>query len=165
MREKFLGAGTDLCSNALHRLWWIAELTSDGDDYELSEDVFIDQTMVNKVFDRWFARYKPAAITVCRELTEEKPWVVEETTTDSTTRTDERATGVTRRERAEEDASADHLRSSRRRVSGSCRRDGRDSERADQARNGVYPRTRRIGKFGVPRRLVTRSSFHRACRE
>lgn len=81
MREKFLGAGTDLYSNALHRLWWIAELTSDGDDYELSEDVFTDQTMVNKVFDRWFARYKPAAITVCRELTDEKPRVVEETTT------------------------------------------------------------------------------------
>jgi len=27
MREKFLGAGSDLYSNAIHRLWWIAELT------------------------------------------------------------------------------------------------------------------------------------------
>jgi hypothetical protein len=81
MREKFLGAGTDLYSNAFHRYWWIAELTRDGRDYELPRAVFGDQTMVNKVFDRWFARYRPAAISLCRELLEEPPWVVEETTT------------------------------------------------------------------------------------
>jgi len=60
MREKFLGAGSDLYSNAIHRLWWIAELTALDDDYSTTDAVFANQTMVNKVFDRWFARYQPA---------------------------------------------------------------------------------------------------------
>jgi len=80
MREKFLGAGSDLYSNALHRLWWIAELTHDGDDYSTTHIVFSNQTMVNKVFDRWFARYRPAAIALCDELGDEPSWVIDETT-------------------------------------------------------------------------------------
>lgn len=80
MREKFLGAGSDLYSNALHRLWWIAELTRDGDDYSTTLTVFSNQTMVNKVFDRWFARYRPAAIALCDELANEPSWVIDETT-------------------------------------------------------------------------------------
>lgn len=80
MREKFLGAGSDLYSNALHRLWWIAELTCDGDDYSTTQVVFSNQTMVNKVFDRWFARYRPAAIALCDELADEPSRVIDETT-------------------------------------------------------------------------------------
>jgi len=80
MREKFLGAGSDLYSNAIHRLWWIAELTSDGDDYTLTEEVFANQTIVNKVFDRWFARYQPAVVAICDELVYEKSSVVDEVT-------------------------------------------------------------------------------------
>lgn len=80
MREKFLGAGTDLYSNAIHRLWWIAELTSCGDDYSTTETVFTNQTMVNKVFDRWFARYQPAVRAMCDELAEEPSRVIDETT-------------------------------------------------------------------------------------
>jgi hypothetical protein len=80
MREKFLGAGSDLYSNALHRLWWIAELTSDGDDYTLTEKVFANQTIVNKVFDRWFARYRPAVVAVCDELADEPSGVIDDAT-------------------------------------------------------------------------------------
>lgn len=80
MREKFLGAGSDLYSNAIHRLWWIAELTHDGDDYSLTNDVFANQTLVNKVFDRWFARYRPAVVAVCDELADEPSAVIDETT-------------------------------------------------------------------------------------
>jgi hypothetical protein len=80
MREKFLGAGSDLYSNAIHRLWWIAELTSDGEDYGLTETVFANQTMVNKVFDRWFARYRPAVVAMCEELADEPSRVIDETT-------------------------------------------------------------------------------------
>ncbi|RLM53742.1 hypothetical protein DVK02_12930 [Halobellus sp. Atlit-31R] len=80
MREKFLGAGSDLYSNAIHRLWWIAELTSDGEDYSLTETTFSNQTMVNKVFDRWFARYRPAVVAICDELADEPSWVIDETT-------------------------------------------------------------------------------------
>lgn len=80
MREKFLGAGSDLYSNAIHRLWWIAELTHEGADYSLTEAVFSNQTMVNKVFDRWFARYRPAVIPLCRTLSEEPSWVIDDVT-------------------------------------------------------------------------------------
>ena len=80
MREKFLGAGSDLYSNAIHRLWWIAELTHDGEDYSLTESVFGNQSMVNKVFDRWFARYRPAVVAVCDELKDEPSSVIDETT-------------------------------------------------------------------------------------
>lgn len=80
MREKFLGAGSDLYSNALHRLWWIAELTRDGSDYTLTHEVFSNQTLVNKVFDRWFARYRPAVVAVCDELSDEPSWVIDEST-------------------------------------------------------------------------------------
>ena len=82
MREKFLGAGTDLYSNALHRLWWIAELTSDAGDYSLTESVFSSQTMVNKVFDRWFVRYRPATVALCDELADAPSWVIDEVTHD-----------------------------------------------------------------------------------
>jgi len=80
MREKFLGAGSDLYSNAIHRLWWIAELTAVDGDYTVTEDVFTNQTMVNKVFDRWFARYRPAVVAVCRALSDEPSWVIDEST-------------------------------------------------------------------------------------
>lgn len=82
MREKFLGAGSDLYSNALHRLWWIAELTYDEatGDYSLTESVFDNQTMVNKVFDRWFARYEPATVAVCEALKDEPSGVIDEAT-------------------------------------------------------------------------------------
>jgi len=80
MREKFLGAGSDLYSNAIHRLWWIAELTKHDDDYTLTEQVFANQTMVNKVFDRWFARYQPAVVAICSELADEPSWVIDDVT-------------------------------------------------------------------------------------
>jgi hypothetical protein len=80
MREKFLGAGTDLYSNAIHRLWWIAELTHDGGDYDLTRAVFDNQTMVNKVFDRWFARYRPGVVVCCDELRDEPSRVIDEVT-------------------------------------------------------------------------------------
>jgi hypothetical protein len=82
MREKFLGAGSDLYSNALHRLWWIAELTHDEStqSYEVTDLVFGNQTIVNKVFDRWFARYEPAAVAVVRTVADEDSSVVDEAT-------------------------------------------------------------------------------------
>lgn len=80
MREKFLGAGSDLYSNAIHRLWWIAELTSNQDDYTITATVFANQTMVNKVFDRWFARYRPAVVAVCDELDDKPSRVIDEAT-------------------------------------------------------------------------------------
>jgi hypothetical protein len=87
MREKFLKAGTDIYSNALHRLWWISELTyqiddDDERDYSLTEDVLANQTLANKIFDRWFARHKPAAVACAEVLLKAgaNSTVIEETT-------------------------------------------------------------------------------------
>lgn len=83
MREKFLAGGRDVYSNALHRLWWIAELTHDPDDddpYQLTRSVFRDQFLANRVFDREFARYRPAAVVCCDELLDATDAVVDETT-------------------------------------------------------------------------------------
>jgi hypothetical protein len=80
MREKFLAGGTDIYSNALHRLWWISELTHDDGDYSLTRRVFAKQTLANKIFDRWFARYRPAAVVCCEELVDLPTDVAEEVT-------------------------------------------------------------------------------------
>lgn len=58
---KFLAAGADIYSNALHRLWWGAELTRDGTNYDRTEEMFEQGELANDVLDRWFARYRPAA--------------------------------------------------------------------------------------------------------
>jgi|AntDeeMinimDraft_6_1070357.scaffolds.fasta_scaffold00529_3 hypothetical protein len=71
--EKFLRAGTDIYSNALHRLWWMAELTYEDDQpvddgrYERTERVLSFQELANDIFDRWFARYRPVAVA-CADL-------------------------------------------------------------------------------------------------
>ena len=75
MREKFLKAGADIYSNALHRLWWAAELTyeeaesgdPDDRDYDRTRQALEFQELANDVFDRWFSRYKPVAIA-CVDL-------------------------------------------------------------------------------------------------
>jgi hypothetical protein len=75
MREKFLKAGSDIYSNALHRLWWAAELTYEpaesGDpadrDYHRTRRVLEFQELANDIFDRWFARYRPVAVS-CVDL-------------------------------------------------------------------------------------------------
>ncbi|RLM53750.1 hypothetical protein DVK02_12970 [Halobellus sp. Atlit-31R] len=75
MEEKFLKAGADIYSNALHRLWWAAELTYEPSDtgepedrdYERTKRALEFQELANDVFDRWFARYQPVAIA-CVDL-------------------------------------------------------------------------------------------------
>ena len=75
MRGKFLDGGEDIYSNALHRLWWIAEITRDGDDYTRTSEIFEMQELTNDVADRWFARYKPVTWACVDEL---KPSAVED---------------------------------------------------------------------------------------
>jgi len=55
-------------------------LTALDDDYSTTDAVFANQTMVNKVFDRWFARYQPAVRAMCDELSDEPSRVIDETT-------------------------------------------------------------------------------------
>jgi len=81
---KFLEGRTNIYSNAIHRLWWIAELTYDhesADPYSRTERVFAQGTLTNDVFDRWFARYGPAAKVIVDELDGEPASAVIDPTT------------------------------------------------------------------------------------
>lgn len=83
MREKFLGRHRDVYSNALHRLWWIAELTHDpgnDDEYEWTRDALGTQRLANTIFDRDFHR-STAVVKACVDiLAGESNDVIEEVT-------------------------------------------------------------------------------------
>ena len=82
IEEKFLKAGADIYSNAVHRLWWGAELTRDGNDYTRTKTMFRQGELANDVLDRWFARYEPAAKVVIDELDGEDSDVISDVTRD-----------------------------------------------------------------------------------
>jgi hypothetical protein len=69
-RSRFVRPGTRPDSNALARLWWIAELCREGDDYALAERVLRRQTLANAIFIRSLSFYRPA-IAACAEVLEE----------------------------------------------------------------------------------------------
>lgn len=79
---KFLEGGTDIYSNAIHRLWWGAELTRDGTDYDRTERMFSQGELANDVLDRWFARYDPAAKVVVDTLSGEDSDIISDVTRD-----------------------------------------------------------------------------------
>lgn len=135
MKEKFLKAGADIYSNALHRIWWAAELTYDeaesGDpedrDYERTREVLEFQELANDIFDRWFARYRPVAVScvdlLCHEALNEikeegeysDPPSNSKIASDTTTLLREELT-VRRVEAMEEDEIVDTIRSLREEV-------------------------------------------------
>jgi hypothetical protein len=80
-REKFLRPASDLYGNALVRLWWMAELTRDGDNYSLTRVALEHQELANDVFDRGYARYPPAVRATVDELRDASSSVVSDTTT------------------------------------------------------------------------------------
>ncbi|MBL8949921.1 MAG: hypothetical protein JNK82_04030 [Myxococcaceae bacterium] len=69
MQSRFLRGGTRPDSNAIGRLWWIAELCRDGDDYRLAERVLQRQTLANAIFIRSLSYYRPA-ISACVSVLE-----------------------------------------------------------------------------------------------
>lgn len=60
MRTRFWSIGTQHSSNTFYRLWWIAELTCDGNDYSLTERALATQPLATVVFSRRFSMYRPA---------------------------------------------------------------------------------------------------------
>lgn len=74
MREKFLGAGTDIYSNAFGRLWWMAELSLDlgaEDPYHVTRKALQVQFLANRLLDPAFARYRPAVVAFAERLADE----------------------------------------------------------------------------------------------
>ena len=80
-KAKYLKHSRDLYEQAFVRLWWIAELTRDGDDYNLTRVALSKQELANDVFDRGFARYPEAVRATVEELADANSNVVSRTTT------------------------------------------------------------------------------------
>ncbi|HMI91187.1 MAG TPA: DUF6339 family protein, partial [Polyangiales bacterium] len=59
MRARFWSAGTRPDSNVFCRLWWIAELSRDGDDYGLTELVLARPALATSLFVRNISNYQP----------------------------------------------------------------------------------------------------------
>lgn len=77
MRSRFWSMGTRPDSNTLFRLWWIAELSRDGADYELTRRILTRQTLTNAIFVRNLSWYAPAVRAVAETLEHESREVIE----------------------------------------------------------------------------------------
>jgi Family of unknown function (DUF6339) len=58
-RARYWSPGTRHDSNAFSRLWWIAEITRDGDSYALTEEVLAKQSLAISLFVRKFSSCRP----------------------------------------------------------------------------------------------------------
>ena len=67
-RSRFWSPGTRPDSNAFCRLWWIAELTRDGDSYALTERAFARQSLATPLFVRGFSQVPAASRAFVLEL-------------------------------------------------------------------------------------------------
>lgn len=57
---RFWSLGTRHTSNAFARLWWIAELTRDGESYELTTRVLSKPSFATQIFVRSWSQHTPA---------------------------------------------------------------------------------------------------------
>ncbi len=79
MKAHFWQAGTRHDSNAIGRLWWIAELSRDGDDYTLTKRALEGQQLARQLFSRQLCDYRPAVVACVAELASASNVVVEQT--------------------------------------------------------------------------------------
>ncbi|MDQ3264002.1 MAG: DUF6339 family protein [Myxococcota bacterium] len=77
-RARFLGI---LQQNALARIWWVAELARDGDDYTLAEQL-LSNSSFDPVFDRAFSWHPPMLRAFVKVLTNVGTGLVEQATKD-----------------------------------------------------------------------------------
>ncbi len=76
-RGRFWRPGMRPDSNALGRLWWIAELTRDRADYELTVRVLARTTVANVLFTRRMSHHRPLVAAFVRVLADAPATVVE----------------------------------------------------------------------------------------
>jgi hypothetical protein len=69
---RFWQLGVRPNSNAIARLWWIAELTRDDDSYERTDVVLERQPLATAFFVRSFSHYQPA-IFACIDVLSDAP--------------------------------------------------------------------------------------------
>jgi hypothetical protein len=68
MRARFWAPGTRPDSNTFCRLWWIAELSRQGDDYSLTETLLSRPALANALFVRNLSSYQPAVAACTHAL-------------------------------------------------------------------------------------------------
>lgn len=66
-RDRFWRPGTRPDSNYYGRLWWMAELTSEQGSYELTKQVFDNQSLAKSLFVRKLSHHRPA-IRACVKI-------------------------------------------------------------------------------------------------
>ncbi len=72
MRTRFWSIGTRPDTNAFYRLWWIAEMTRDGESYALTERVLERPALTTKLFVRTLSFYRPA-IQAASDIPPDRP--------------------------------------------------------------------------------------------
>ncbi|MBN1655094.1 MAG: hypothetical protein JXA30_15100 [Deltaproteobacteria bacterium] len=77
MRARFWASGVRPDSNLFFRLWWISELTRDGRDYSLTEQVLRKQQLATNIFVRALSAYRPA-VAACVAVLSEVPAAIME---------------------------------------------------------------------------------------
>ena len=76
-RTRYWRPGTRPDSNAFSRLWWIAELTRDGEDYSLTQRVLRRQPLATPIFVRQFSLYRPAVEAFAEIMVDAPPDEIE----------------------------------------------------------------------------------------
>ena len=79
MRARFWSVGTRPDSNVFYRLWWIAELSREGDDYSLTEAVLTRPALATGLFIRGLSSHRPAVAACSQVLAEASSAEVEAT--------------------------------------------------------------------------------------
>ncbi len=79
MKSRFWSFGTRPDSNALARLWWIAELTRNGTDYRLTTRVLNRGPLATSLFVRDLCWYRPAVHACVEGLEDASTAVIEAT--------------------------------------------------------------------------------------
>jgi len=79
MRTRFLRPGTRPDSNALCRLWWMAEHTRAESDYSLTARVLRSQSLANAIFVRSLSFYRPAVVALVDTLEDRRADELERT--------------------------------------------------------------------------------------
>ena len=77
MRSRFWRPGTRLDSNAIGRLWWIAELTRQGEDYSLTKRVFSRHSIIANLFTRDLCAHRPAVEAFVEVFETERAEIIE----------------------------------------------------------------------------------------
>ena len=72
MRDRFWSPGTRHTSNAFMRLWWIAEITREGNDYSLADRLLARASLTTQIFVRSWSVHRPA-VGACVDTLSEAP--------------------------------------------------------------------------------------------